>query len=52
MRAMPVFLSKHEWDYIQNILAHKKLAGNKYCWHLLKEIDNQLGGNYPNNHTW
>ena len=49
---VPVFFTKHEWDYIQSVLAQDKTAGSKYCWHFVKTIDRQLGGNYPKNYNW
>ena len=54
---VPVFLTKHEWDYIQRKLDgytdnRVKLGDKKFEWSLLKKIDSQLGGNYPKNYTW
>lgn len=43
------FLTLHEWDYIQTVLSRK---GTKYDWFLIKKLDEELGGHFPNNHTW
>jgi len=48
-RILSVFLTDHEWDFVQSILAQDKPAGTKYCWHLIYEIDKQTGGKYGKN---
>jgi len=47
--------SKRELTYIQEIMdrySQIKPEYKKICWYIIKSIDNQAGGNYPNNHTW
>jgi len=51
MTEYPVFLSKNTWNYIQEML--DKHGGNKkFDWYIIKQIDEQLCGCYPHNHTW
>ena len=50
-----ILLTKHELNYIQEILdkySQIRPEYKKVCWYMIKNIDNQAGGSYPNNHTW
>jgi len=52
---LPVFISKHDIDFIQKALEYYGLAKkdyNKNAWRIIKNLDNQCGGNYPKNYIW
>ena len=54
-REKPVWLTKNQWNYIQETLDEKsqrKQSHKKQTWIIIRAIDGQLGGRYPYNYTW
>ena len=51
----PLFLTKRHIGHIQKMLdliTKYRPEYKKLNWYIIREIDEQLGGDYPHNHTW